>query len=111
MVGFWWIVVGAHGLAREADMRTVSASLRMDCEVQEELASVAEALPDDGVIRTDEFEDGVHQKREDVEGRQRVGQILFAVPEVVVKVVAFGFEDIVLPLLALHGPLAGEPRR
>ena len=61
--------------------------------------TTAETLLDGGVIWASEFEDGMCQEREDVEGRQRIGQMLFAVPEVVLQVVALGFKNIVVPVL------------
>ena len=66
---------------------------------QEGREAAAEAVPDWAVMSFGEFEDGVCQEREDVEGGERVGQMLFAVPEVVLQVVALGLELVVVAVL------------
>lgn len=73
------------------------------------------AAGDEAVVPFGELVDGVRQEREDVEGGERVCQMLFAVAEVVVKMVALGFERVVVPVLdgpagtAARGQLHGVP--
>ena len=70
-----------------------------DMKVQEELAAAAEAISDQAVMPLRQFKDGVRQECENVDGGQRVGQVLLAVPKVVIQMVALGLEYVVVTVL------------
>ena len=83
-------LMGPHDEVLEVVPRGEQVVDGQDMEVQEELAAAAETGADQAVVPFGELEDGVRQERKDVEGGERVCQMLFAVAEVVVKMVALG---------------------
>jgi hypothetical protein len=61
----------------------------------------------EAILIIGQFQDGVEEKGEQVEGQQKTSQVLFAVAEVVLQVIALGFEDIVVFVFTLPAGLTG----
>ena len=60
----------------------------------------ASLLPNPLVGRIDEMQDGMKQERQHVEGEQGHGEVLLAMTKIMLQVIALGFEDIVVFILA-----------
>ena len=91
--------MGLHNEILEVLPRLEQVVDGQDVQVQEELAAAAEALTDQAVMPFGEFKDSVRQEGEDIEGCERVGQMFFSVPEIVLQVVTLGLERVVVAVL------------
>lgn len=60
------------------------------------------------VVAVEQVEQGVKQKRQDVEGRKKGGKMLLAVTEIVFEMVAAGFEGVVVLVLDLPASASGS---
>jgi hypothetical protein len=73
--------------------------------VLKEALAGASLLSDALVGGINEVQDGMEQESENVEGEQRHGEVVLAMTKIMLQVIALGFEDIVVFILAFpSGP-------
>ena len=70
-------------------------------DVVEKFASRAHGGANQAVARVGEFQQRVQGKSQQVHGHEQAAQVLFAVPEVVLQVIALGLEHVVIFILDL----------